>query len=481
MDPLIGASLISFFGSALSGRLGASSANNSFSKSLAAQRLLAKDQFGYQQQLMNKQFAQNQGLMRLQNFYNTLAQSSQNDFAASMAARSQDWTRQNMNLSSKLEYQNWLNAFNEQNAYNDPAAQRARLEAAGYNPQLANGSVNTVGGTGMSSSPSASAPQTAVGSPLGVSGQSVSLGEVGQGSAPSLNLADSINSTANALANISNAVVQANLSKHEIKKKISEVRKNIASAAIDEMTVAVGNMPFTDEGAPTHDNGQPYTLAEAKESGLVSQAFKMIAKLKSESNINAWEGLLKGQEFFQLQKTNPDAALAIKQAAQNAIKQGQVLDEQVGYIQEQTKTQKEETNKVHEEATTIKKLRPAQIAQAWNDAKLAAEKIKTEKANQKYLASGSAKNYADARLSDQQVKNLKGQLQRDSYRFFEKVDIALDTAHNQKLISDRDYLDRLNESQAFQRDYANGSVGDFSRFAGHVLSGLLPILGAIKF
>lgn len=80
--------------------------------------------------------------------------------ASSKAAQKREfkYNTQLQQQASQLQQANWEKQFNLQNDYNTPEAQRARLEAAGMNPNLAYGNqwVN-----GMS--PAASAPTSSVG------------------------------------------------------------------------------------------------------------------------------------------------------------------------------------------------------------------------------------------------------------------------------------------------------------------------------
>lgn len=80
--------------------------------------------------------------------------------ATSKAAQKREfkYNTQLQQQASQLQQENWEKQFNIQNDYNTPEAQRARLEAAGMNPNLAYGNqwVN-----GMS--PAASAPTSSVG------------------------------------------------------------------------------------------------------------------------------------------------------------------------------------------------------------------------------------------------------------------------------------------------------------------------------
>lgn len=71
---------------------------------------------------------------------------------------------QQFNHNSQLmdkAYENQLNFWNQQNAYNTPAAQKARLQAAGYSPNFVDGVLNTAGG--LSATPTSSVGMGSVG------------------------------------------------------------------------------------------------------------------------------------------------------------------------------------------------------------------------------------------------------------------------------------------------------------------------------
>ena len=155
-----------------------------------------KRQFRYQLALQSAQYDQNRQLTAYQNDYNAEQAALAFQRNQQAAAQAQSWQQENMQLESQLAYNNWKNSFDEQNAYNDPSAQRERLIAAGYNPQLAMGSVNTLGGSGFSSSASASAPSFSSPSATG-SSSPVGLGSSASGESP-----DSLNYLISALSQI---------------------------------------------------------------------------------------------------------------------------------------------------------------------------------------------------------------------------------------------------------------------------------------
>ena len=72
-----------------------------------------------------------------------------------LMAKQNQYNTDAMYLQNTLANQNWQHQFDAENAYNDPAAVRARLESAGYNPFVAAGSV---GQTTAAANPQAIVP-----------------------------------------------------------------------------------------------------------------------------------------------------------------------------------------------------------------------------------------------------------------------------------------------------------------------------------
>ena len=81
----------------------------------------------YNRKNMDYQYKYNLALQQDAQKYNTSAMSLANQFNVENAATSQGYLQSNMNLDAQLQRQNWQYAFDQQNAYNDPSAQRSRL------------------------------------------------------------------------------------------------------------------------------------------------------------------------------------------------------------------------------------------------------------------------------------------------------------------------------------------------------------------
>ena len=232
-------------------------------------RKMADYQFKYNRQLMNDSFN-----------YNNQAMATQNNYNVQNAQMAQGWTQDNMRLSSDLERQNWQYAFDQQNAYNDPSAQYQRLLAAGYNPQLANGSVNTLGGSGMSSSPNGSAPSIPSVGLASVGASSVGLGSV------KVDLANDFVQGFNSMNEIAKTAIQNKLSASQVKKNLEEAYESKCRQAALEIENSLDELPYIDNSGnylpnpnghaykrnpdgTLDDSGQPYlSVKQAREMKL---------------------------------------------------------------------------------------------------------------------------------------------------------------------------------------------------------------------
>lgn len=93
--------------------------------------------------------------------YNKWALQQQMAFNEQQAQLGRDWSEEMMSQQNEWNLQQW----NRENAYNTPAAQRARLEAAGLNAALAMQGQGTIGmaGSGQPAASPAGSPQAATG------------------------------------------------------------------------------------------------------------------------------------------------------------------------------------------------------------------------------------------------------------------------------------------------------------------------------
>lgn len=245
----------------------------------------------YARKMADYQFKYNRLLMGDAYNYNNQAMATQNNYNVQNAKMSQGWTQENMRLSSDLERQNWQYAFDAQNAYNDPSAQYQRLLAAGYNPQLANGTVNTLGGSGMSTSPTASAPSIPSVGLGSVSNSSVGLGTV------KVDLANDFISGFNSMNEIAKTAIQNKLSSSQVKKNLEEAYESKCRQAALEIENSLDDLPYIDnEGnylpnpnghaylrnpdGSLDDSGQPYlSVKQAREMKLTQATDEMVESI----------------------------------------------------------------------------------------------------------------------------------------------------------------------------------------------------------
>ena len=242
----------------------------------------------YSRKMADYQFKYNRILMNDAYNYGNQSMATQNNYNVQNAQMAQGWTQDNMRLSSDLERQNWQYAFDAQNAYNDPSAQYQRLLAAGYNPQLANGTVNTLGGSGMSSSPNASAPSIpSVGLPS-VGASSVGLGSVNG------DLANDFVNGFNAMNEIARTAIQNNLTSSQVKKNLEEAYESKCRQAALEIENSLDELPYIDNAGnylpnpnghaykrnpdgTLDDSGQPYlSVKQAREMKLAQAQDELV-------------------------------------------------------------------------------------------------------------------------------------------------------------------------------------------------------------
>lgn len=260
-------------GGLLGSLFGGESAKKSMQRQYNYDRLLAEQQFGYNKRLMGQE-----------NTYNQSAWIQSRDENRWLLANEQQYNKDMMALQNQYALQNWQTSFDIENAYNDPSAQRSRLEAAGYNPQLANGTVNTLGGNGLSAMPSSSNPSAPAPSPYSTGLPSSGL--------PSVGLADissNIRNIVGAATDAVNTAVQYGLSKHQAKKLAQETSESQARTIWQDMLNKISNSPYVDESGqtvPDPSTGEPMTLESARQQGLSRNIWKLFDVQQSEFDLN---------------------------------------------------------------------------------------------------------------------------------------------------------------------------------------------------
>lgn len=186
-------------------------------------------QFGYNQQLAGMQFRQNANLMELQNRYN-------------------------------------VEMFNRENEYNSPAAQRARMQAAGLNPNFENGQ-SMVAASGQGTGLGSASPES-VGLPSASAGSS----NVGA-SHDILGLIHGVQEVANMRETIHQKKAQTKLIEAQTRNLNAGAGKTEAetpgAAALQESQTAANNASAY---KLTEEANQVEPLANAKIEALAAQA-----------------------------------------------------------------------------------------------------------------------------------------------------------------------------------------------------------------
>ena len=252
----------------------------------------AKMQYNYNRLLAEQQYGYNKQLMAQQNNYNQSAWYQSRDENRWLLSNEQQYNKDMMALQNQYAMQNWQTSFDAENAYNDPNAQRQRLEDAGYNPQLANGTVNTLAGNGLSSMPSSSNPSASAPSPYSTSLPSSGLSSVGMA-----DISSNIRNIVGAATDVVNTAVQYGLSKHQAKKIAQETSESQARTIWQDMLNKISNSPYVDETGqtvPDPATGEPMTLESARQQGLARNIWKLFDVQQSEFDLNQGKIILQG-------------------------------------------------------------------------------------------------------------------------------------------------------------------------------------------
>ena len=268
-------------GGLLSSLFGGESAKKSAQRQYNYNRLLAEQQFGYNQRLMGQQ-----------NSFNQSAWNQSRDENRWLLANEQQYNKDMMALQNQYALQNWRTAFDAENAYNDPSAQRQRLVDAGYNPQLANGTVNTLSGNGINAMPSSSNPSASAPSPYSTSLPSSGLPQVGMA-----DISSNIRNIVGAATDVVNTAVQYGLSKHQAKKLAQETSESQARTIWQDMLNKISNSPYVDEAGhtiPDPSSGEPMTLETARQQGLARNIWKLFDVQQSTFDLNQAKTILQG-------------------------------------------------------------------------------------------------------------------------------------------------------------------------------------------
>lgn len=366
---------------------------------------LASNSIGYLQnkKLMSKQYQYNLALQQDAQNYNTTSMGIANQYNVQNAATAQGYMQDNMNLDARLQRENWQFAFDLQNAYNDPSAQRARLENAGYNPQLANGNVNTLGGSGMSGSASSGAPQASGSSALASPSASV-----GSFNAPSVDFAKDFSLGVDAVNHILSTAVQNDVGRNQIHKMASEYTKNMAESAAIAIQNAADSITYVDNAGnkipnPDYvegdDNGQPYlTVKQAREMKMTQEFDENVEFIvKKIVNLDFQSADL-AQKIKYFQEVSPDLAQTIKQTLKNLEDTNKQIRSMTSWYDEQT--------------TDIRSTRGARIGALVADANSKNAQAEVYRANKEVidqlLTSGYYVQLTHLLMNQNRLTNVKG-------------------------------------------------------------------------
>lgn len=308
---------------------------------------------------------------------------------------------ESMYAQNTLANQNWRSQFDAENAYNDPSAVRERLENAGYNPFVANGSITQ---TTSAANPQAIVPQAAE-----TSGSSV---------APS-DFASSLQAGVQAATSIASTIFNGLQTKAQIKNVAEDTKHKALQNWLDKFTNEFWMAPYIDpktgETVEGLSNDSPLTNRDVYQANVVEQIKKEVDKLSSEKDLNSksFEDLQQKINFFRdTYKVNVDKA---QQELDN-------MKEEFDKIDAEKDVALSTSNNIDAQTETVNALRPHQVAkakeevntqkaltqEAKNDAFYKLEQAITERETRsltkQFLSSSISKNYADAEQARQTAK-----------------------------------------------------------------------------
>ena len=304
-------------------------------------------------------------------------------------------------LQNTLAQQNWRMQFDAENAYNDPAALRSRLEAAGYNPFSAAGSV---GQTTAAANPQGivpSAPQT-------------SSGQV----APS-DFASAVSSGVQAGTAVANSIFAGLQTREQIKNVAEDTKHKQLQNWLDQFTNEFWAAPYVDPktGEPVSGLAEdsPLTNRDVYQSNIIEQIKKTVHKLETESDLNSksLDDLQQRINFFRdTYNINVDAAQQgldnLKAEWDKINREADVAEATATNIDADTDTKNalrpHQVAKAKEEVRTQQALTREAKAEAFYKLQQGITERETRTLTKQYLSSGIAKNYADAEQARKTAK-----------------------------------------------------------------------------
>lgn len=302
----------------------------------------------------HKQHRYNLEIMQKQQDYNLANMSLQNQYWRSQTDYANALNLSNMQFQQDLSKAMYDYQFSKEASYNDPAAQRARLVAAGYNP------FQGIDSNSMAGSPSAVAPSYGSFGPSVPSSQSIS--------APVTDLSSILTATTNSLSSIVDNVSKLFLTAKtdaERKNIIQQTKKTISETLAQDIANQVNQMPYLDDNGQqvTLSDGSPLSIAQAQGQGLTNKILKECSNLDVMIHNGEVDKALKEVEKYILENSK-DAQVSTysslldiyKQNLLNAQKQFDLLDAQI-------KKTKAEVGNIDQNTTNLRELLPWQKKQ----------------------------------------------------------------------------------------------------------------------
>lgn len=318
-----------------------------------------------------------------------------------LMAKQNQYNTDAMYLQNTLANQNWRNQFDAENAYNDPAALRARLENAGYNPFVATG---TIGSTSAAANPQPivpSAPQT-------------SGGQV----APS-DFASAVSQGVQAGTAVANSIFAGLQTREQIKNVAEDTKHKQLQNWLDQFTNEFWAAPYIDPKTGETVGGladdSPLTNRDVYQANVVEQIKKEVHKLETESDLNSKsldDLQLKINFFRDTYHINVDAAqqgLDNLKAEFNKINaEAGVAESTAANIDADTATKDairpHVVAKAKEEVQTQKALTQQAKSEAFYKLQQGITERETRSLTKQYLSSSISKNYADAEQARKTAK-----------------------------------------------------------------------------
>lgn len=321
-----------------------------------------------------------------------------------LMAKQNEYNTQAMYLQNTLANQNWQKQFDAENAYNDPAALRARLENAGYNPFVAAGSV---GQTTAAANPQPivpSAPQT--------SGGSV---------APS-DFASSVTQGVQAGTAVANSIFSGLQSREEIKNVAEDTKHKQLQNWLEQFTNEFWAAPYIDPKTGETVGGladdSPLTNRDVYQANIIEKIKKEVHKLETESDLNSksLDDLQQKINFFRdTYNINVDAAQQgldnLKAEFDKINNEADVAEATAANIDADTETKNalrpHQVAKAKEEVRTQQALTSEAKADAFYKLQQGITERETRSLTKQYLSSSISKNYADAEEARQTAEYYK--------------------------------------------------------------------------